>query len=372
MSTPARINSKSRRIVLLVAGLVMLCVTLLLAEGSARLLLPYRNPIRIFVKPAVTEDMQRSMAPVVEFDPELSYRLRPGTSGGHLAATTFNSNRDGIRRDEEVGTKPAKGVRILCVGDSCTFGFGVPSYWKDQPNLSDPRQKSYVPQVEELLRASFPGKSIEVLNLGVPGYSTSQGVISVARNLPKYDGDIVTVMFFNNDIMDPGASGRATRPGGAQLAIRKLAARSQLVTHLIEWSNRRSDPPKLQGFGTPNTAIEDYLTNFEQMREICAKRGAQLVVINPFFQLLPENDPWLPAHRVTEFRECLKSYVRSAGLPFLDIPELTEAHHPANNSLFIERVHPNYEGHSMIAQKMHDLLRPMVEKKLAALEAPGR
>jgi lysophospholipase L1-like esterase len=82
--------------------------------------------------------------------------------------------------------------------------------------------------------------------------------------------------------------------------------------------------------------------------------------------MLPENDPWLPPYRIPEFRNALKGYVRAAGLPFLDIPELTEDYYPSNNPLFIERVHPNYDGHKMIAQRLHDLLRPIVEKRLAA------
>lgn len=351
--------------VLGIAGLVLLCFALVVVEVATRVVLPYRNPLRIFVKPVVMEDMQRSMAPVVEFDAELSYRLKAGTRGGHLASTVFNTNSDGVRRDEEVGAKPAGGIRVLCVGDSCTFGFGVP-FCADRTVTPDVSKKPYAMLLEDLLRATYPGRSVEVINVGVPGYSSSQGVVSIERNLPKYDADVVTAMFFNNDIVDPGSSGRAAKPKGLQVPLRQLAARSQFVTHLIEWSNRQNGRPKLEGFGSANTPLEDYVTNFDLMRSECAKRGAEFVVINPFFQLLPENDPWLPGHRVTEFREALKAYVRAANVPFLDIPELTESTFPENKPLFIERVHPNDVGHAMVAQRLHNLIRPMLDRRLAA------
>ena len=364
MAQRTHIRPAVRRIILAAAGFILLCAALLLAEGVVRVALPYRNPLRIFVKPIVMEDMQRSMAPVVEFDAELSYRLRPGTRGGRLASTVFNTNRDGVRRDSELGSKPTGGIRVLCVGDSCTFGFGVP-FSADKSAQPDLSKKPYAMQLEDLLRTSFPGRSVEVINVGVPGYSSSQGVTSIERNLPKYDADIVTAMFFNNDIVDPGSSGRAAKPTGLQISLRQLAAQSQFVTHLIEWSNRRNGRPKLEGFGSANTPLEDYVTNFHLMRAACEKRGAEFIVINPFFQHLPENDPWLPAHRVTEFREALKAYVHAANIPLLDIPELTESSFPANQPLFIERVHPNHDGHTMVAKRLHDLIRPMVEKRLA-------
>jgi lysophospholipase L1-like esterase len=363
MKPASNLSPIARRAVFFAAGLVFLALALAVVELCTRVVLPYRNPIRIFVKPVVSENMQRSMAPVVEFDAELSYRLRPNIRGGHLALTTFNSNSDGIRRDGELGKKPRGGVRILCLGDSCTFGFGVPTYWKEGAP-SDMSERSYTVLLENQLRATYPGKSIEVINVGVPGYASSQGVISLKRNLPKYEADIVTAMFFNNDIVDPGSSGRASRPVGSQILLRKLAAGSQFVTHLIDWSNRRGGGARLEGFGSANTPLEDYITNFDTMREFCAANGAAFVVINPFNQKFPENDPWLPAHRITEFRDTLKAYVQAADLPFLDIVELTELGYPANNDLFIERVHPNYPGHQLVAKRLHDLLRPMIEQKL--------
>lgn len=368
MNERRKISPAARRIVLVVASVVFLSVALLCVEIFARIALPYKNPLRIFVKPIVVENMQRSMAPVVEFDAELSYRLRPGIRGGSLAATMFNSNKDGMRRDGEIGSKPANGIRVMCVGDSCTFGFGVPFYSKGGA-APDPAHKPYAVQLEDLLRASFPGRTVEVINVGVPGYSSSHGVTVIDRNLPKYDADIVTAMFFNNDIVDPGSSGRAAKPGGLQIALRKLSARSQFVTHLIEWSNRSNGRPKLQGFGSANTPLEDYVTNFDTMRALCAKRGAEFVVINPFNQNFPENDPWIPAHRITEFREALKAYVRAANLPFLDIPELTEAGFPANKDLFIERVHPNTDGHTIVAKRLHDLLKPIIVNRISASAA---
>src|SRR5438093_278244 len=71
--------------------------------------------------------------------------------------------------------KPAGGFRIVCLGDSVTFGFRVPLVFPDKPTVYDPYAQPYPRLLEDRLRAANPGRWIEVIALAVPGYSSHQG-----------------------------------------------------------------------------------------------------------------------------------------------------------------------------------------------------
>jgi lysophospholipase L1-like esterase len=78
---------------------------------------------------------------------------------------TLVNNSEGYRGPERPYRNDTDGVyRILCVGDSITFGFNV-----DQ-------DASYPRRLEAALRERHPGRRIEVVDAGVPGWSWLQGL----------------------------------------------------------------------------------------------------------------------------------------------------------------------------------------------------
>lgn len=79
--------------------------------------------------------------------------------------------------------------RVLCLGDSITFG--------DKLDEED----SFPAVLERLLQARWPDADVEVLNAGVPGYSSLQGV-ALWEKLRKYDPAVVVVAFGVNDLWD--------------------------------------------------------------------------------------------------------------------------------------------------------------------------
>jgi lysophospholipase L1-like esterase len=74
-------------------------------------------------------------------------------------------NSEGFRGPERLDKDGRDGVyRILCIGDSVTFGFNTD---QDAP---------FARRVEDLLRTQFPSRRFEVINAGVPGWSWVQGL----------------------------------------------------------------------------------------------------------------------------------------------------------------------------------------------------
>lgn len=75
---------------------------------------------------------------------------------------------------------PGAEVRILCVGDSHTWGASVE------------RSESYPGRLEAVLQERAPG-TYGVMNLGVPGMNTSQLRNRVPEWIARYDPDVIIV-----------------------------------------------------------------------------------------------------------------------------------------------------------------------------------
>lgn len=78
-------------------------------------------------------------------------------------------------------------LRILCVGDSYTYGLGVE------------RQEAYPAQLEVLLKGKFGNNAAEVINAGRPGINTPILANCFQEMLDDYRPDIVLVMIGTND-----------------------------------------------------------------------------------------------------------------------------------------------------------------------------
>ena len=69
----------------------------------------------------------------------------------------------------------------------------------------------------------------------------------------------------------------------------------------------------------------------------------------------PEGD-W-----IAERRAALRAAMDAARIPYVEVPELTEASWPGNQPLFLEHIHPNHKGHRLLAER---LLAFLAERRL--------
>lgn len=71
---------------------------------------------------------------------------------------------------------------ILCVGDSFTYGLGAT------------REESYPKQLEYILNKSYPQMHIKTINLGIPGYNSSQCLKALKDKFDIYKPKLILVM----------------------------------------------------------------------------------------------------------------------------------------------------------------------------------
>lgn len=110
------------------------------------------------------------------------------TSEFHATSTTSSQ---GIRNEEVTVPKPKNVFRVLALGDSFTFGWGV--------NL----EESWPKLLEK--RLSLPGKSVEVINAGAPGANIRDLRFICRAYQDWFDVDAIVVGFYFDNLYQSAA-----------------------------------------------------------------------------------------------------------------------------------------------------------------------
>jgi hypothetical protein len=115
---------------------------------------------------------------------------------------SVRTNSFGLRGAEVPREKPAGTYRVILLGDSFAFGWGVE------------QEETFAYKLQELLQAELSVRGnreevskridseirrVEVLNFGVPGYSTFQEVALLRKEAMSFSPDAVIVYFVEND-----------------------------------------------------------------------------------------------------------------------------------------------------------------------------
>ncbi len=151
---------------------ISLLVGLLLAEGLTRLFFPQMAP------------RTAQLSKFWKYDDRYGWSHIPGASGtfesyGIESFVTINAK--GFRGPEVEYARDQQRQRILVLGDSYVWGYGV-----NQDEM-----------FTERLRKAMP--AVEVVNLGVSGYSTDQELLLYRNEGAKYKADLVMIVVCDND-----------------------------------------------------------------------------------------------------------------------------------------------------------------------------
>ena len=165
------------------------------------------------------------------------YVYRPGVHWSHVydvegfprtylapdGRITYRINNLGLRGENVTPAKPSGVRRILCVGDSVTFGEGV-------------REEDTWP----VQLARRLGPAVETINAGIQGYDFNLEALYLLRHGRQLQPDAVVVAFFMNDAMQSRTEAEhhylVTESAGAGSAL----ARASATWALIERQRRAS------------------------------------------------------------------------------------------------------------------------------------
>ena len=164
-----------------IIGVLSVIVTLLILEILTRLLYPaLRNYDTEMWRYAVS-------GKVSSRDGGYFHMNRPNAYFKDLYGVEVKMNSKGLRDYEYSYAKPPRTYRILVLGDSITFGWGVPL------------EKTYPKYLEQALNKNSPGIRYQVINTGIGNYSTHSEVDFLKREGLKYKPDMLILGYFIND-----------------------------------------------------------------------------------------------------------------------------------------------------------------------------
>ncbi len=334
----------------LALGALSAVVALAIAEGALRVWDPPISRPRI--------------GSYATYSPELGWKNRLGVQGWQVdIGYHIRVNRHGHRGPEYPEKKPRGVFRILGLGDSFTFGWGVEE------------GQTFLRVLEKKLRAE--GYRVEILNAGVPAWHSVQSLHYLLKEGARFRPDLIVLSFFVDDVYDKKleklrSSKRAIslRDEEAALRQKKNSLTRKLRLYNV-WFNYR----KIQRASKEHLRLNPY-QDFEAERKTLPRdfekdpklvEGLERVVSEwvkareelkiPFiFSYIPPggalNAPAYQGHS----RE-LKRVSREKNFPFLDVGSLFEKH-PDPRKLYLHPrdQHMSAAGHALMGGALAELV----------------
>jgi lysophospholipase L1-like esterase len=299
--------------------------------------------LRPFVSPKTT---------LFAADRELGWRMRPGAEG-EWGGSRVRINQRGLRGPLVAPEKPEGTRRVLFLGDSVTFGFGI-----------EQTDDVFPFRVGRALERAL-GTRVEVVNAGVGGWSPWQQLAFLQREGLDYQPDLMVIGFVLNDVTEKLALVRygGTHEGWqlartARGALDRWLSMSALATVAREGaavlrfgSDVRLGAQAVETADVRRLVLEPdsftrawriTLENLARMVELARRRDVpSLLLIFPYaFQLEA------PAATATPQRRLI-AFARSRELPVLDLlPVLSEL----GQAAFLDPSHLSRAGHARVAE----------------------
>ena len=301
------------------------------------------------------------------FDPEVRYLPLPNQRGW-IDDGFVTTNSLGFRGHEPASPKPQGRFRVVAVGDSVTFGFGV--------NDAD----TFCAQVEQKLRARMPALDLDVVNIAVPGYDTRQEVSLLRRNVARLEPNLVLVGLYSNDVPDSledGAGGTTiasatTAPGqvlhmnAAPTSWWDIQLRKSRAVYTVgramrraarkgEWGMSRftMEIDILEGKDSAqlDKAWDRVGKQLGELRELAEARGFSVGVI-----VLPPREQVAGAYPHARYQDRVRSMAEPLGFFVIDPLPALAASPERKDRLYVpyDRNHPSEAGHRLIAQAIVD------------------
>ena len=322
-------------------SLVVLLAVAGMTELGLRVIAPSGGLIQGELEPTEGD----SQAIMMRGSPFLLWELAPGERDGPGGQVSVNS--DGFR-DVERASK--SGQRVLALGDSSVYGFGVGD------------EQVFTAQLE----TAFAQAGAEFVNGGVPGYSSTQALNLLWGRGLALEPDLILVMTLWSDNnfdtfvdADQIATYAAWRRSG--IASVEAVLEGSAIYRALEFSLRQSEPGRVGWMelkrqapsGNRRVPIEQYARN---LREFCttmaAREGGVVFVMLPNRNDLEgteANPPWVP------YRAVMRQVAHDCRAPLVDLPKAFAR--DGRQHLFLDEMHPSQLGHAVMADAIASELK---------------
>ncbi|MBH55068.1 MAG: hypothetical protein CMI18_12085 [Opitutaceae bacterium] len=259
-----------------------------------------------------------------KMDPEF-----PGTDANYL----------GLRGKLPEGEKNENTVRLVCIGDSCTFGAGVSL------------EESYAHQLKQKLLQENADLEVEPILAAMVGYSTYQNRLLIEKHVSEWNPDI-SILYCGawNDGLP--AVRQSDHVRGKILAQTRIA---QLIRNTLQRQNpidfeRIAAGEAPDGRRVPLVAFRE---NLETMIDLCQASSKSIVLIVP-----PLPEPTATKYPILkEYQTTVMEVAKTRDLAHVNAHQLfKEYSSKTGEQLFIDWVHPNASGHELLAKAVANVI----------------
>ncbi len=282
----------------------------------------------------------------------------------------LHSNSYGFRGDQ-IGEKSPEVTRIVTIGDSSTFGWGV-----------EPEQ-TFQHILEAKLNEQLPGR-YEIINLGIPGQNSRHGLGMVRHYALPLEPDLLVISYGSNDprvvpvATDELLAVDDTWMGALRFEMLNLRTYRLLRRLVVTLRNPLAVDPD-EPIGEPQTVravpVDDYRRNLIDTVLTAQAAGVKTVLISV-------------CTRFDVYVATINMVSKWTKSPILNVGPLFKERRNAliNGTLHPEKVdhyrsiygrnvlrrqpqyyvtndgcHPNWVGHTLIAEEMLPLVREALE-----------
>ena len=304
----------------------------------------------------------------LRYEPILGWENMPGFHDDR-----FRIDTQGFRGDDVAPGAAAKRLRIVCLGDSRTFGMREAASGFRFDN-------AYPDALRGVISQRRSEEAVEVINAGVVGYTSAHGLRQLVTRILPLRPDVVTVAFgFNDHSLAWNAALRCEEPenallrealyGGADLRLFRLG--------LSVWQGMAFLHPRPLSVRWVDR--EHYAYNLRRIAAAAREGGAHVLFVAQALRPLalgestpPAIDPKRDAtkvygvlgakdladlHRIDdEYGEILYRVAREAKVPVADAAAAFAAHEGEDLFSRYDAVHPAPKGAALIAETIYEEL----------------
>ncbi len=279
---------------------------------------------------------------VISPDPLIGHVHGPNRRA-HLMGVDVATNSKGLR-DREIPYERTPGaLRVVMLGDSGTFGWGV------KP------EQSY----SKLLEAMFAEKGIkaETVNTGVGNFKTIQEIEYFLTEAYKYNPDFVVVSYYFNDaeVLPPHRAPNLFErnciscvfiAGRFDTLLRRFSARPQWSEYYLSLYQDGRGPGWLES--------KEY---FRKLRDYCRAHGIGVLIAS-----VPEIHD-VRHYKLQSITDLVHKMADEDGFEFVDSLDWMRTVDSPKLWITPGDPHPNVLGHQLIAQAIFSKLYPMAQAR---------
>lgn len=286
---------------------------------------------------------------------------------GEFSNAAIRFNRFGMRGPEVSIKKSDRTKRLLLIGDSVLFGYGVAV------------EDGIASGVQQLLNADDVQQvRWQVLNAACSGYCATQQALTLPLYHPLFDADLIVLGFCVNDIEEESVFERRLQVRPLAGGLERYLEYSGMFRWIRKMNEHRFLASDFQARAVSRCTLLDMLSGecpddadrgwakiqvaLSKMVTLIKQTGVPLLyVYNPHWVQLEEQGIWqnLPQHK-------LASICEELGVPFLDVtPHLLQALEEREavgnpSLLMIDDVHYSPLGNQEVARAIVSFIESML------------